>query len=78
MKLSGKTVSSFLVLGTLGALVGSLAWELAERIAANIGLHLDLSIGPIGFDLHVVALHFLVNPGTFLGLLGGFLIFRFL
>lgn len=78
MKLNGKTVSSFLVLGGLGALVGSLAWEVVERIAASLCVSLDLSIGPIGFDLHVVALHFLVNPGTFLGLLGGFLIFRFL
>ncbi len=78
MKLNGKTVGSLLVLGTLGALVGGLAWELVERIAARIGLPLDLSVGPIGFDLHVVALHFLVNPGTFLGLLVGFLIFRFL
>jgi len=78
MKLSGKTVSSFLMLATLGAIVGSLAWELVERIASSMGFRIELSVGPIGFDLHVVALHFLVNPGTFLGLLGGFLIFRFL
>jgi hypothetical protein len=78
MKLNGKTVSSFLVLGALGSLVGGLSWELFERIAASLGLRLDLSVGPIGFDLHVVAVHFLVNPGTFLGLLGGLLIFRFL
>ena len=78
MKLSGKTASSFLMLGTLGALAGSLAWELVERIAAGAGVHLDLSIGPVGFDFHVVAIHFLVNPGTFLGLIGGLILFRFL
>lgn len=78
MKLKRKTVSSFLVLATLGGIVGSLAWELVERIAFSMGFRIDLSVGPIGFDLHVVAAHALVNPGTFLGLLGGFLIFRFL
>jgi hypothetical protein len=78
MKLSGKTVSPFLALGALGALAGSLAWELVERIAAGAGAHLDLSIGPVGFDFHVLAIHFLVNPGTFLGLIGGVLLFRLL
>lgn len=78
MKLGGKTVASFLILGLLGSVVGGLAWEVLERIAAGFGIRLDLSVGPIGFDLHVLAVHFLVNPGSLLGLLGGVIIFRFL
>jgi hypothetical protein len=78
MKLNGKTLSSFLVLSALGCLAGSLAWELVERIASSAGVSLDLSVGPVGFDFHVVALHFLVNPGTFLGLIGGLILFRFI
>jgi hypothetical protein len=78
MKLNGKTLGPFVVLGALGSLVGGLAWELLERVLAGSGIHLDFSVGPVGFDLHVVALHFLVNPGTFLGLIGGLILFRFL
>ena len=78
MKLNGKTVSSFLLLGALGSVAGGLAWEVIERIATSLGIGLDLSIGPIGFDLHVLTVHFLVNPGTLIGLVGGLLIFRFL
>jgi hypothetical protein len=65
-------------LGVLGAVVGGLAWEVVERICLAAGLTLALSVGPIGFDLHVISLFFLVNPGTFLGLAGGVVLFRLL
>ncbi len=78
MKLNGKTLGSFVVLGALGSLVGALAWELLERVLAVGGARLDLAVGPVGFDLHVVSVRFLVNPGTFLGLIGGLILFRFL
>ncbi len=78
MKLNGKTLGPLVVLGTLGSLVGALAWELLERVLAGTGTRLDLSAGPVGFDFHVVSLHFLVNPGTFLGLAAGLILFRFL
>ena len=78
MKLSAKTTSSLALLCLLGAVVGGLGWEVVERVAARLGLALDLSVGPIGFDLRVVSLHFLVNPGTFFGLVGAILLFRVL
>jgi hypothetical protein len=78
MKLSGKNAPTLAALALLGAVVGGLAWEVVERVSARLGLALDLSVGPVGFDLHVISLHFLVNPGTFVGLLGGVFLFRFL
>ncbi len=57
-------------------LVGGLAWEVLERVAQRFGLDMDLSVGPVGFDLSVVALSVMVNPGTFLGLVAAILLFR--
>jgi hypothetical protein len=76
MKLSGKNVTTLIAIALLGAVVGGLGWEVVERICARLGLVLALSVGPIGFDLSVVSLRFLVNPGTFVGLAGGVLLFR--
>ena len=55
MKLSGRTRSTFVLFLLLGVLIGSLAWELLERILARFGLELGLSLGPVGFDLAVLA-----------------------
>jgi hypothetical protein len=76
MKLSSKNRGSFGLLLALGALIGSLAWEVLERLLALLGREVALSIGPLGFDLVVVSFSLLINPGTFLGLLGGVIIFR--
>jgi hypothetical protein len=78
MTFTAKNLSSLIGLCFLGCVVGGLAWELLERILANVGVRLTLSVGPIGFDIHVLSLYFLVNPGTFLGLFGGALLFRLL
>jgi hypothetical protein len=76
MKLTVKTLSSLALLCVLGMLVGGLAWEVLERVALRFGLDVDLSIGPVGFDLSVVAVRLTVNPGTFLGLVAAALLFR--
>jgi hypothetical protein len=78
MKLSAKNVSTLVMLGLLGGVVGGLAWEVVERVCFKLGCALNMSVGPIGFDLSVISLYFLVNPGTFLGLLGGVVLFRIL
>ncbi len=75
MKVKGKTLPSLLLLSFLGALVGGVAWEVVERVAEHLGATLDWSVGPVGFDLHVLSVRFLVNPGTILGLLGGVFLF---
>jgi hypothetical protein len=76
MKLSRKNRGSFGLLVALCALIGSLAWEVLERLLALLGREVALSIGPLGIDLVVVSFSLLINPGTFIGLLGGVLIFR--
>jgi hypothetical protein len=76
MKLTGKTLSSLALICVLCMLAGGLAWEVLERVALRFGLDVDLSVGPVGFDLSVVALHVTVNPGTFLGLVAAVLLFR--
>lgn len=40
------------------------------------GLESPLTVGPVGFDLGAIALWISVNPGSFLGLALGFLLFR--
>ncbi len=76
MKLTAKTLSSLALLCVLGMLVGGLSWEVLERVALHFGLDVDLSIGPVGFDLSVVAMSVTVNPGTFLGLVAAVFLFR--
>jgi hypothetical protein len=78
MKLTGRNRSTFLTFLGVGLLVGSLAWELLERILATFGSELQLGVGPVGFDLSVLAVSLVVNPGTLLGALGGVLLFRIL
>jgi len=75
MKLTSKTVSMFLLLAFLGAVVGSLGWEVVERLVVHWGGRLDLSVGPVGFDLSVVSFQLKANPGTLAGLAAGILLF---
>jgi hypothetical protein len=76
MKLSGKTLPSLALLCFLGTIVGALAWAVLERAAGLAGLAIDLSVGPVGFDLEVISFGITVNPGSFLGLAAGALLFR--
>ena len=76
MKLTAKNRPILIRLLLLGALAGTLAWALFEAVLALAGISLTLEAGPVGFDLHVVTFWVRVNPGSFLGLLGGGLLFR--
>jgi hypothetical protein len=78
MKLTGRSRSTFVLFLILGVLIGSLAWEVLERVLSRLGVNLGLSLGPIGFDLAVLAVSLVLNPGTILGALGGILLFSFL
>ncbi len=60
----------------LGAAAGTLLWGLCEILAEAAGLPFSLSVGPVGFDLYVVSFFIRINPGTFLGLASGVLIFN--
>ena len=76
MKLTAKNRPTLIRLLLLAAFSGTLAWALLEAVLALAGISLTLEAGPVGFDLHVVTFWLRVNPGSFLGLLGGGLLFR--
>ena len=76
MKLSKKNRFTFLSFLGLGFLIGTLAWEVLERILLQVGIELALGIGPVGFDLSVLSFFVKINPGTFIGILGGIFLFR--
>jgi hypothetical protein len=76
MKLSSRNRSTFLAFLGLGFLVGTLGWEVLERIVRQMGFELVLGIGPVGFDLSALSVFIKINPGTFIGVLGGIFLFR--
>jgi len=76
MKLNSRNRSTLLTFLSLGFLVGTLGWEVLERIVQRMGVELALGIGPVGFDLSVLSVFIKINPGTFIGILGGIFLFR--
>jgi len=79
MKLIKKNVPVFIAFLLMGCIIGSIFWEIFERI-----LHLfpDFSYFTLTMkqpavllDIYVIALAFRANPGTLLGLIGGIIFF---
>ena len=78
MKLTARTRSTFLLFVALGFLIGSLAWEVLERVLQQLGMPLSVGVGPVGFDVSVLKVYVAVNPGSLLGILGAVVLFRLL
>ncbi len=79
MVINRKSLAAFFGLLLLGAIIGSLAWEIVERVVNVSGTPLSLSLSsPLSFDLHVVAMSFRPNIGTFLGAVAGIVLFFFI
>ncbi|MFW5742887.1 MAG: hypothetical protein ACOCY8_06625 [Spirochaetota bacterium] len=76
MKLTAKNLPMFLRILVLCLVIGTLAWELVERLLELAGVALDLSVGPVGFDIEVVALSVMANPGTLIAIVPAVLLFR--
>ena len=76
MKLSGKNLPVLFRLLLICVVVGTLAWEVIERLVALAGVALDLSVGPVGFDIEVLSIYIAVNPGTLLGIIPAIILFR--
>ncbi len=76
MKLIRKNLAPLVVIVFLGLLIGTLAWDIVERILSEAGFPISLSTRPIGFDIGVISFFFRVNPGSFLGIAGAVLLFR--
>ncbi len=77
MNLNRKNLSAFIICIILGLIVGSLAWEVLERLVRQLGGSVSLTMEePIRlFDLYVISLSVRANPGTILGPLGGVVLF---
>jgi len=76
MKLSKRTSGHFILFIALGIIIGSLCWELLERVIALSGRNLNLAVGPVGFNVDVLEVWIKINPGSFIGFLGTFFLFR--
>jgi len=77
VKASNKTNRTVLIkVLLLACLVGTLGWDLVERIVHVAGLSLSLQAGPVGFDIGVIQVYVRINPGTLLGIPAGFLVYR--
>jgi hypothetical protein len=76
MKLNSKNLPTLTRLLLICVVVATIAWELLERLLALAGVILDLSLGPIGFDIQVIAVSLQVNPGTLLGIIPAIILFR--
>lgn len=76
VKLNSKTRSTLFTILLLSMVIGTLAWEIVERVLSLIGLGVDLSVGPIEIDVYVLAVIVRPNPGTIVGLLPGITLFR--
>ncbi len=76
MKYSARNRPLLMRIEIAGLLVGTLAWELVERAAQRLGFSFSLQAGPVGFNVEVLRVELLVNPGTFLGIVGAYLLFR--
>ena len=76
MKLAAKNIGVLLRLLVLTSVIGTLVWELIERLIGLLGGDLDLSVGPVGFDIEVISLFVMANPGTVLAIPVAILLFR--
>ncbi len=76
MKLTARTLPLLGRIAVFSMLVGTLAWELVERLLALSGISLSIGVGPIGFDIRVIALTLIANPGTIVGLVPAIVLFR--
>lgn len=76
MKLTAKNLPVLLRVLLLCLVIGTLAWELVERLLELAGVTLDLSVGPVGFDIEVIALSVMANPGTLIAIVPAILLFR--
>lgn len=61
---------------TAGCAAGTLLWELLQLVIRAAGFDLDLTAGPAGFDISVIAVYVRINPGTVAGGIGTWLFVR--
>ncbi|MBN2444881.1 MAG: hypothetical protein JXJ04_26235 [Spirochaetales bacterium] len=79
MKLNKKSIPLFIAFLFMGCLIGSIFWEVLERILhlfpglASFSLTTERPL--LFFDLYILSFGLRANPGTLLGLAGGTIFF---
>ena len=76
MKLIKKNHSAFMLIVFLSTLAGSFAWFILEIFLKYLGIPFSLSTGKIGFDIEIISFYLNINPGTVLGIIGGYFLFK--
>ena len=78
MVLNKKNVPFFLLLFVLGMIIGSLGWEVIERLLAMLDISLSLTTKEsiTLFDLYILSISVRANAGTVIGSLAGTIVFR--
>ena len=76
MKVSNKNLGKFTAFLLLFCVTGTLAWELLEVILNLAGVSINLSAGPVGFDIDIISLYISANPGSLIGIAAGWLLFH--
>ncbi len=71
-----KNLSQFIAIVILGTIIGSLFWEVVERLLGYCGVSLSLSLAdPLLMDIHVFIIGMRPNIGTAFGIVGGIILF---
>lgn len=78
MKFNKKNLGSFFLILFSCILIGSLFWEIFERIIHNLGAEWSLTTEkPVQiFDVYVISLTVRANPGSVIGAVTGVLFFK--
>ncbi|MDC7225624.1 MAG: hypothetical protein PQJ61_02540 [Spirochaetales bacterium] len=76
MKVTNKNLGKFIGFMIMLCVAGTLAWELFELILNTVGIGLNLSAGPVGFDIDILSVYMSINPGSLAGLAAGWFLFR--
>lgn len=76
MKFSRKNLRIFSLFLFLGAVIGTLAFDIIEKIITLFWANFSFSTGAIGFDISLISFYMKLNPGTLLGTAAGYSVFR--
>ena len=78
MKFNKKNLGSFFIILFSCILIGSLFWEIFEKLLQNIGISWPLTTkNPIQlFDVYVLSVSVRANPGSVIGAITGIVFFK--
>jgi hypothetical protein len=76
VNVTNKNLDKFIGFLLIFCVMGTLAWELFQTVMGFAGFSIDLTAGPVGFDIEVLSLYIKLNPGTLIGAAIGYLLFK--